>query len=572
MSSIQYIFSTNQPNQQYIAIQVEFVATKTFHEIQLPAWRPGRYELGNFAKNVRDFVVYSNDKIAPSEKKSKDCWAISTIVGEKYVVSYQYYAAELNAGSSLLNDEQLYVNPVNCCVFIKGMEDLPCSIQLNLPEDYEVATSLRQSKKHHLEARNFDELADSPWIASNSLQHDSYEVENTRFHFWFQGECRPDFQRLKNDFSKFTQEQWNRFGEFPFDEYHFLFQIVPFHAYHGVEHLKSTVIYLGASFELFANQYKELLGVSSHELYHSWNVKTIRPIELFPYDFTKENYSKLGYLCEGVTTYMGDLMLLRSQVFSLSDFLLEMNVHLQKHFHNSARFHTSVADSSFDTWLDGYVPGAPGRKVSIYTEGALLSLAMDILILSHTNGEKRLDDVMKDFYENIAKQGKGVSEADFWSGIQQYIGTSEEDIWKNYYHGSGDFEVLLKRVFALIGMNLIVEKPINSTACLGIKTLPSTSGEIITSIYPQSEADKAGLMINDEIIAVNNIVSKHEVANWISYFGDTPLTLTIIRAGKLQTVNVARISDDSEMYHEYSMVPMETRTAEQTTLFEAWRK
>src|SRR3989304_7536298 len=110
--------------------------------------------------------------------------------------------------------------------------------------------------------------------------------------------------------------------DFPFETYHFFFQILPTKFYHGVEHLNSTVIALGPSYNLMKGDlYEDLLGVSSHELFHAWNIKNIRPKEMHPYDYTKENYSKLGYVCEGVTTYYGDLFLYRSGVYSEFDYL-----------------------------------------------------------------------------------------------------------------------------------------------------------------------------------------------------------------------------------------------------------
>ena len=131
---------------------------------------------------------------------------------------------------------------------------------------------------------------------------------------------------------------------------------------------------------MFGRLYSELLGVSSHELYHAWNIKTIRPKAMHPYRFREENYSRLGYIYEGVTTYMGDLYLLKSGVFTLSEYLKELEQQFQRHFDNPARFYTSVGDSSFDTWLDGYISGAPGRKLSIYVEGCLLAFVTDFMI------------------------------------------------------------------------------------------------------------------------------------------------------------------------------------------------
>jgi predicted metalloprotease with PDZ domain len=568
---LKYTFQIENPQSQYIQLTLTFTATTTIHEIQLPAWRPGRYELGNFAKNVRNFNVFSLEgELIPSEKITKDRWKINTKEGKTYHIRYEYYAAELNAGSTFLSAEQLYVNPVNCCVYIEGMQDLACEIFLELPTDYQIACSLEKVEKHHLKATNFDELADSPWIASSTLQHYSYTVQNVIFHLWFQGECKIDSKKIISDFERFTNKQVEQFGAFPFSEYHFLFQLVLFDAYHGVEHKSSTVIYLGPSYSLFDSNYTELLGVSSHELYHAWNVKSIRPIEMYPYDFTKENYSKLGYLCEGVTTYMGDIMLFRSRVFSLKEYTLEFNKQLQKHVDNFARFSNNVADSSFDTWLDGYVSGAPGRKVSIYTEGCLLAFMVDVSLLYHTQGKERLDSVMKKLYEDFYLQNKGVSEDDFWSTIRYFIGDKLDILYSHFYHGSADFEEKLIEIMPLIGFELHkTTSKSYSQAHLGIKTTLGKTGQVVSAVYPNSSSFLSGLMIGDEIIGVNSIFSQNKLDEWLHYFKDEVVQLTILRGNKIQEITLQKINQ--EYYRTYTIRELKEKTSEQQYLFEKWK-
>ena len=312
----QFTFSSENSSQQFIRISAQFSVSGDTAELQLPSWRPGRYELANFAKNIRNFKVFGADnKPLKVEKQTKDCWSVET-KGEKEInVQYLFYANVINAGSTYLGTEQLYVNPVNCCVFTEEAYNQAVKFRLEIPENWEVAGSMKKTDDGY-EVESFDELFDTPFIASSQLQHEEYESNGTKFHVWFNGEIKPDWERLLKDFQAFTDSQITKFAEFPVKEYHFLNQILPYRAYHGVEHEKSTVISLGPSYEVFGDLYKELLGVSSHELYHTWNVKAIRPIEMYPYDFTKENYSKLGYICEGVTTYQGDLFLLKSGVFN----------------------------------------------------------------------------------------------------------------------------------------------------------------------------------------------------------------------------------------------------------------
>lgn len=171
------------------------------------------------------------------------------------------------------------------------------------------------------------------------------------------------------------------FGSFPSSAYHFIFQILPHRFYHGVEHTESTVIALGPAYMLMeGDTYNDFLGISCHELFHAWNIKAIRPAEMLPYDFTKENYSRLGFVTEGVTTYYGDYLLFRSSVWGEEDFWPAFNERMDHHFESHARYFQPVSEASFDSWLDGYVLGAPHRKTSIYHEGCLLAFVTDIFI------------------------------------------------------------------------------------------------------------------------------------------------------------------------------------------------
>ena len=312
--------------------------------------------------------------------------------------------------------------------------------------------------KHKYSCQNFHELVDSPLIASNSLQHHSYIESGVKFHLWFQGECKPNWELLETDFKKFSKVQIEAFGDFPTNEYHFLFQILTHKAFHGVEHYNSTVILLGPSYDLMKTEgwYEELLAVSCHELYHAWNVKQIRPIDMSPYDYSKENYTELGYINEGVTTYFGDKHLLTSGVFNWKQYAKTFNQLLSRHFTNFGTNNYSVAQSSFDTWLDGYIKGAPGRKGSIYTEGALVAFMTDVFILKNTNNKKSLDDVMKILYQDFAKKGKGVSDLDYKHTIEQVTGASYDEIYDNFLHGTTDYTTQLTESLNYIGCDLQV--------------------------------------------------------------------------------------------------------------------
>lgn len=566
---VKYSFYIDNPNQQYIRIRAEFEVKGERMTIQLPSWRPGRYELGNFAKNVKGFKVLDcNSQRLSFKKNAKDKWEVNTAGESKITVEYSYYAADLNAGSTYLSKDQLYVNPVNCCVYTVDTKDEDHLVEVHIPENWRIAGSMELSA-HVMRAANFDELADSPFICSGSLQHGVYSAEGVDFHIWFQGECKPDWDRLKKDFKAFSEKQIEKFREFPTSEYHFLIQILPVKAYHGVEHCKSTVITLGPSYDVFGSLYKELLGVSSHELYHTWNVKNIRPIEMFPYDFSRENYSSLGYICEGITTYMGDLFLLKSGVFELKDYLLELNAQLQKHFDNHGRFNYSVAESSFDTWLDGYVPGAPGRKVSIYTEGCLLALVTDVMILKATGNKYGLDEVMKRLYFNYALEGKGVSEQDYKAELESICGHTFDEFFAKFIHGTSPYEAILTDALEYLGLE-IKHFPSRSYAAarLGFKYNPNGQGTLVAAMYPGGPADLGGLMLNDEIIAINGYMVNGELEKWLNYFDENDKFLTINRGGRLLELRLPEVQRN--FYMEYTVVPMENPNGQQKKALEAW--
>ena len=546
-----YTIDCDNSQQHFIKIKVQFPVDENKTIIHLPSWRPGRYELGNFSKNIKNFKVFNDqNKAVNFHKINKDSWEISSNETKYIKIEYQYYANELNAGSSYFDEQQLYVNPVNCFLYAEGKEQFPISLELNIPENYTIASSLVQ-ENNFLLAENFDELADSPFICSENLEKQTYSVADTNFHIWFNNQLNIPWERVLNDFRNFTKKQIEDFGEFPVSEYHFLIQSLPYLAYHGVEHLKSTVITLGPSYDLFENRYDELLGVSSHELYHVWNVKSIRPKELLPYNFKKENYSELGYIYEGITTYLGDLYLLKSGVFSLENYLRELSTQFQKHFDNPGRFAYSVAQSSYDTWLDGYVPGVPGRKVSIYTEGCLLAFVMDAKIRKATNNKRGIEEVMKRLYYNFAQNNKGYTEKDFIDQLENICGYSFQDFFNDYVHGTTPYETILLEALDFIGLELI-QTPSNSysEANLGMKTVNQSNHLLISAIYPGSPADMAGLSLGDELIALNTIKLNHDLDSCLNYFDASSKTLSFFRNGKLLQLTLPEVNRFFYLYHK----------------------
>ena len=412
---LKYSISFKNPQSQIVDICVEAPCSDISSMIfKLPNWRPGRYQIQNFAKRIKS-VKAKNEvgDVIGLRKVNKSTWEVDTVGSDSIKVFYQYHAAAMDAGNSWLDDEQLYLNFINCMLYAEEHLNDSLKVSLDLPDSYTIACGLEKESKNCLISPSFYRLADSPMIASPSLRRIEFKNSGIDFIIWIQGELVISDEQLIQDFDAYTSKQIEVMGSFPCQEYHYLFQILPYKHYHGVEHWNSTVITLGPS-ELIAKRegYLNLLGVSSHELFHTWNVIRLRPKEMTPYNFEEENYHKTGFITEGVTTYYGDLFLARSGVFSLEEYLAEVNKLLKRHYENDGRKNMSVADSSFDLWLDGYEKGVPGRKVSIYNEGALATLILDLTIRLKFQNKKSLDDVMRLMWDDFGVNESGYTTAD----------------------------------------------------------------------------------------------------------------------------------------------------------------
>ena len=563
--------SYQQPHLHWIDFELTFEdLTEETTYLQLPAWRPGRYELGNFAQNIRRFRVQDKEghQLA-CRKVAKDRWEVDTTNVSALTMAYDYYAGELNAGSTWLDEEQLYINFVNCMLYVEGQLDEPYRVSFDVPKDYEIAGGLPLVKKHGLEAPSFYHLAESPIIASAQLTHWQYEVDGHQFHLWFQGRCYLEEQPTVEKFRAFTQEQMKTMSGFPADDYHFLYHFLPYRAYHGVEHFNSTVITLGPADQVTegSSLYDEFLSISSHELFHTWNIIRIRPAEMMPYDYTRENYFPTGFVAEGVTTYYGDLFLVRSGVISKEAYFLELNKLFKRHFDNFGRFHHSLVDSSLDLWLDGYAAGVPDRKVSIYVKGALVSLILDLELRRTTDGEQSLDTFMQYLWDFFGKKHRGYSLPDLEKLVVDLSGNQIGDYFDRFITGKEPLEATLRELLSSVGCELHrQESAFPSERDFGFRTGTGDQYQTVQKIVPDSPAARV-LSLNDKLLAIDDQApSGGSVEGLLAR--RTSVTLTVLRQ---QRVRVLKLVADEETYFPvYTIAQRPHATFAEQEAFEAW--
>jgi len=540
-------------------------------ELQLPAWRPGRYELQNFAKKIQKVVVEdaTTGQLLPYRKLTKDRWEMPNAAGRTVRVRYNFYAHQMDAGGSWLDESQLYLNPVQALMYAEGRQLEECELTLAIPEGWQVACGLKQTAWNVLSAKDFDQLADSPLIASPTLTHQEYEAGGLPFHIWAQGEALVNWPQLLADFKAFSEVQLAMFGGFPVADYHFLNQFLPYKHYHGVEHNNSTVITLGPA-ELIMSEglYKELLGVSCHELFHTWNIKSIRPAEMQPYDYSRENYFRTCFIAEGITTYYGEYLLARSHVRTPAQYFEELNTVLRKHYDDAGGENLSLADASMDLWLDGYKPGVPDRKVSVYHKGALVAMLLDLTIRQLSGHARSLDDVMRRLYEEFGKTGIGYTEADYVRLVNEIAGRDMHAYFDKFIYGTAPLQEPLDRVLHTVGCQLLVgENASASEGTFGFRTVVKNERTEVSAIWPNSPA-AAALTVDDEIVAVNGRRVDMNLQSLLSS-GEATYEVSVFRQNRLLTVTLAAKQGVS-FGQRYVIDKLETADAAQQRGFQRW--
>ena len=531
--------------------------------LQIPTWRPGRYEAANFAKNIRSFQVQDEAGLPVAHQKiDHSTWKISSKTPGNLIISYEYFAFKMDAGNSWFDERLIYINFINCLAYVRDRQHEPSQITVNLPENFKISCGLPFTRPIFY-AKDYYELVDSPLLASPDLKHFTYNVADKEFHIWINGKHELDIDRMLADFKLFSEYQVKTMGSFPEETYHFQIIMLPYKFYHGVEHHNSTVICLGPVEGANTEElYDQLLGVSSHELFHAWNIIKIRPAELMPYQFNEAPFFPTGYVAEGFTTYYGDLFLVRSKARDTTWYFAELNRLFKRHFLNHGRLNASVTASSRELWLDGYAAGIPHRKSSIYVEGAVIALLLDLLIRNKTNNEKSLDDVMRTLWETFGKKQIGYSHQDIIKVCETVYDESLQQFFEDYVDGTTATEHLLNDLLHHFGCGLQEVAPESDLEkYFGVKALSQDGRYFVVQTALDSPGEKY-FSIEDEIISINEEVPfSARIGKYATQFR--------VRRNQ-QEISFSLVPTADTYYKSYEIVALESPTQKQQEFLGRW--
>lgn len=482
--------------------------------LSLPVWIPGSYMVREFARHVSLLQAQQGGQPVPLSQTSKTSWLALCSGRKPLTVTYRVYAFDTSVRAAFLSDERGFFNGTSLFLRIEGREHEPHAVQLTeLPKGWAVATAMGVSKvdergRGTYQAANYDELIDHP-VELGCFWRGKFLVRDIPHEFVVTGALPDvDHERLLTDARRICEAQiafWHGKKKPPFDRYVFLLNTVD-DGYGGLEHRNSTAL-LAARRELpqigkaaeVSDGYVTLLGLISHEYFHTWNVKRLRPREFTTYDLTQENYTELLWFFEGFTSYYDDLCLLRAGLIDVPRYLKLLAKTISSVLATPGRHAQSVAQASFDAWVKYYRPdeNSVNATISYYAKGSLIALALDLLL--RCDHQANLDDVMRMLWQRSA--GGPISQDDIVSVLREVAGCPMDHVLQSWVHGTEDLPLR-----ELLGRFGIAWQHHAATLAQkwGLKVSESAlTGVKVTHVLRGSVAEAAGLAAGDELLAVD---------------------------------------------------------------------
>ena len=499
-------------------------------ELALPAWIPGSYMIREFARNIVQIRASAGGAAVALTKLDKHSWRAAPVTGPLTVV-YEVYAWDLSVRAAHLDQTHGFYNGTSVCLRVLGQEDVPHVVDIMQPADpaartWRVATSLPElgARRYGFGtyiAANYDDLIDHS-VEMGDFALATFQAHGVPHDIVISGRVpNLDLARLQADLTAICETQIAFFEprskRAPMERYVFLTLAVG-DGYGGLEHRASTALICAradlpttamAKGAEASEGYIKFLGLCSHEYFHTWNVKRIKPAVFAPYDLQNETYTSLLWLFEGFTSYYDDLMLVRSGIITEAAYLKLLAKAIGGVLRGAGRTKQSVADSSFDAWGKYYRQdeNAPNAIVSYYGKGSLIALMFDLTIRAKTGGRKSLDDVMLALWDRFGRDfypdgGRGVTEQEVEALFDEVGGMRFKPLFERYVRGT--VELPLAKLYAPFGVKLVDERR-NARPSFDASVGRDGNDCKLTQVHDGGAARAAGLSAGDIIIALDGL-------------------------------------------------------------------
>jgi predicted metalloprotease with PDZ domain len=551
-------------------------------DLHMPVWTPGSYLIREFGRNVQDFEAKeANGASLAWQKTDKSTWRVesgaSSDKPKTINVSYRVYANELSVRTSHLDSSHAYFNGASVFMYVKNGVNLPLKLKIDAPDGWRVTTALglEPDGSGYYSAPNYDVLVDSPAeVGKHEVLEFAVRGKTHRLAIW--GEAAYDPARLKDDVAKIVEEGARIFGGLPYDHYTFILHFQP-EIGGGLEHLNSTTCEITPRVFATRRGYRSFLGLLSHEYFHLWNVKRIRPLALGPFDYQRENYTRALWLSEGVTDYYGGQLLRRAGLISMPEYLEGVATDISTYESTPGRLEQTAESASFDSWIKFYRPdeNSINSSMSYYLRGGLLGWLLDFEIRSRTGGAKSLDDVMRLLLENYGLPKPGFTDAGLKEAFAKVAGGDLNDFFRRYVNGNEeiDFASYLNRAglrlsrgyrldqFDAGGKN---EKP----GTLGLRTRLSGDRVVVANVTADFPAYEGGINAGDELVAIDgNRIAAGNASILEELRAEQKVTLTVFRRERMMSFELTAALKPFDLYR---IVEVKDANPQQLALRQAW--
>ena len=514
---LHYQIEFDDYRQHLIHVTLRFLANPN-QELWLPTWIPGSYLIREFAKHIES-VTASDEagRILNIKKTAKNRWQLFNTDHELITVEYDVYAYDLSVRGAYVDQTRLYVNPACVCLALQDQAQSPCEVELFLPDElkhFQLATGLPSKSlvkgRFTLKADHYDQLIDSPFELAEQTRF-AFDAQGIAHEFVISGKHNANIKRLKTDIEKICQTEIALFGSAPFQNYTFM-TMATGNSYGGLEHCNSTSLITPREDLPKANEaqepskdYQRFLGLCSHEYFHAWLVKFIRPENFVNYDLQQESYTSLLWIFEGFTSYYDDLILLRSGVISQKTYLDLLKAQIDRYLQNPGCSIQSVSESSFDAWIKFYRQdeNSNNAATSYYNKGCLVALCLDLGLRLRGSS---LDALLRRLYEN-AQQGIQVHEQTIFDLCQELTGDNWVEQINHLIHGTEELPLAQLLPEFGVGYRLKYDKALP----FGLKVTDKAEGVVIQQVRRDSTAAQAGLSAHDVIIAIDGLKASEKL-------------------------------------------------------------
>src|SRR6266550_2239767 len=509
--------------------------------VSLPAWSPGNYEIQNYARYVHGFgAKNASGQPLRWDRADKDTWRVVTGRTDRVTVAFDYSPDTIDLSVARTAEDFGQFLGTNLFMFEEGQLGRPAEVRFRLPAGWQVTTALKGPANGVYRAGDYHELADAmTFVGRYSLDSLQADGKWIRIAVWPATDYTPAVARnLRNGVAKMAPVQNRIMGDTPYDEYTVFFNVIhgPIDFGGGLEHSSSQYDIMPAlAFADAAGTLGDFMyPLLSHEFFHLWNVKRIRPAEMWPYDYHAEQYTPLLWWSEGVTDYYADLTNLRSGLWSTDQFLANAVSNIKQV--DDAREPWSVEDGSEATWIhEVYV----NSSQLYYPKGSLLGFLLDISIRDASDNARNLDQVMRALYTRYYRQSKGFLTADLLGELRAAGMPDVDTFYRRYIDGRDSLPY--EAVFAKAG--LVFHRQVVTSPFVGIQANPSPSGVVVQQVSPNSSAETAGVQPGDVLSNVGGIAVTVD-QDWGGAFrtrfrgkAGQPLTILVQRDGRALTLN-----------------------------------